>query len=245
MKKLLKAISIISIGILVFIGLISIILFFANEKTPNNVGIPIANTEKTTIPTDTVTKTNDYSISFMEPQSIVGTSFQFMKIVLKSDNSGKASFKRTGYYDEHIVNILFFDHSKQLFNLLFNKKAKILEIHTPSTVKDSLSNLILYRAVTSDTDGDGQLSNNDNSILFISDITGKQLKQITTSKTNFISYRYLGNNQLLISVTIPNNKVEREYWEKEYYLYDIKGSSLKTSNRFMDNLKTSKKIIGL
>lgn len=244
MNKWLKTVFYVLTCTFALIGLVSVIFYFDRNIQGNSSGIPANSQENKLLDISNAVAENGSLLYYSEPVSIYGSDFKFMNVMLKNDNSGKESFKRANYSPAHTINILFYDNDSQAFNLLFAKRAKIVEMYYPSSKKDTLNSLILYKAITTDTDGNGQLDENDNAELFVSSLTGKELKQVTSSKTNFISFSYIGKNRLLIRVSIPAAKTDKENWGQDYYIYDITEGVLKTDNKFSEELQAVKKIIG-
>ena len=244
MKKNIKISVIVLLGMFALIGFISTILFFVSGLGDHNSGIPMNNPTVVAKNGKDGPANSELKVFYAAPTSIYGTPYKFMRMYLSNYRSSNESYKRANYSTDYVVNILFYDINSQSFNLLFNKKAKIISMDYPAVKKDSLNNIILYSVITADSDKDGKLDDSDNKVFYVSDLNGQNLNMITSPEIDFEQYTYLGNDLLLLEVAIPNGKAGKENWKKTCYVYDIANKKLKTDNKFSENLEKSEKIIG-
>jgi len=90
---------------------------------------------------------------------------------------------------DDLVNILFYrrsDYSDP--HLLLSEKANIVLLDIPFMKSDSLQNFILYGIVTEDSNGDGRLNSEDHTDLFLSDLSGNNLRSITDEEVYLVDY---------------------------------------------------------
>ncbi len=191
MKKIMKFIAVLIVIVLAVIGMITTILYLGTGNSSNNAGIQVTANENKKEEMNKPVNDGSSSVYYSGPFSIKGTHIKILKINLKYGGSSLKTYSRVGLYKENLVNVLFYDSSKQYEKLLLNRKALIQKMDYPSFTNDTLRKIILYQAILQDTDEDGQLSEKDNSILLISDLNGLNLKEVTNSKTDFNSYKYI------------------------------------------------------
>lgn len=179
--------------------------------------------------------------SLPNPIFVYGSEYSLMKILMKDEDYQNELHKRAGYLAELCPNILFYNLSNDEYKLLFNKPVNILSIDYPSDEKQKDQKYILYKVIIDDSNGDNKLFDYDNNVIFISDLNGNNLIQITESDLTVTFYKKLSNNKLLIGVSIPDNNLPEERWTEKILLYDINTNRM-LNNKFDDMLEKSKQV---
>ncbi|QQS36164.1 MAG: hypothetical protein IPM56_18310 [Ignavibacteriales bacterium] len=179
----------------------------------------------------------EISFHYSEPQNIYGTDYSMMRVIAQGLDESSELYKRGKYDYPYVVNILFYNLSKDNFRLLFNRKVLILESLSRYTHIDSSTSRLFFTVVNKDNNEDGYLNEEDNHILFSTDRIGDNLFQITSADENVESYIFLGNDKVLITVTTPEKEKPRETWKWKYLLYDLKSNDVNPKNRFNSSLQ--------
>jgi len=110
--------------------------------------------------------------------------------------------KNENEYD--IRNILFYDQGTKKSYPLITDTVHILSF---ALHKEFVNPLIFYRIVKKDINKDSLFNSSDPVLLFVSDIRGKNLKQITPDDQQFLDYFYYEKtNTILIKTSIDGNK---------------------------------------
>jgi len=181
-----------------FVCLTALLSFvIASCNSTDNNSIPIKGNSSEEKKNAVLTSTYSTPIPIdSTPMIMYPLSFRVLK-----DNDSKLKRYSSGSDGGPYWNIAFYDskdgHSSLLDsgrNLLINSFQKLQKI-------------IVYDVTTTDYNGDGKLDQNDPSYLFISDLTGKNFKQITPDHLNVESFQTINNlDMLLIEVKSDTNK---------------------------------------
>lgn len=139
-------------------------------------------------------------------------------------------FSRNADKSKNFYNIIFYHKENASTNLLLNKSAIVksfnfLEIDaevdlqeetaTTATTEKTQKSFWLYRIITTDTNQDGKLNDLDANIGYISDLSGKNLRQITPENTQLIGWSILrGKGEILLKILNDSDK-DRKFTEKD------------------------------
>jgi hypothetical protein len=179
--------------------------------------------------------------SLSAPSYVYGSKYSLMSVSMTAEGYQNELQMRAGYLPVNSINILFYDLSNSDYKLLFSRPVIIVGLDYPTDKKGKEQKFILYRAIIKDSNNDKKLDDDDNIVLFETDLDGNNLTQITDSKVNLVEYHKLGQNRILIIVSIPNGKIPKNNWSTNAIVYDI--SAKKTINSKFDlMLEKSKKI---
>lgn len=231
---------------LAFIGVFSILIFSLRfSDRSKETGIPV-HSDSTTVENNEL-----FTIEFEQPNKIYGSPYYFTELNFKnlqSQRSKYTGYENSTYYWGKSVNLIFFDPKSDNCKLLFNHPVIITKLYYPDTEHSVIKSKMIYQAIFNDTNSDGIINNKDNTVLFISDIFGDNLKQITPDTLTVDSYRFMDDkNGLMIISSIPDfkNGVKEAYWEKRIYWYNFEREELSTNKRFIELLKISKEILNI
>ena len=128
-----------------------------------------------------------------------------------------------------IFNVVFLDSNYQVIRNLLDKKAFISDINIPwggrEKVDRSIQN-IAYEIAFEDSNNDGKLNNDDNMDLYISDLDGGNLLQVTKN-IDVKSYEFINDHKDLIIRYKERNDEREEHKKVKFAFYNIATSSFK------------------
>lgn len=175
-------------------------------------------------------------LSYDEPISIYKTDNYLMGVGLTQyiGNRGDAYSEDASYYDNGThkynacVNVIFLDKNLRPYKTLLSQKAYIKEFLFPTdhefynynSEPDTTLKNIFYLISLRDTNEDGELEYHDESDLYSSDLSGNNLRQITTDLEVY-DYKII-NNRLLIEYRERKDVTE----QKKFALYHLKEDKL-------------------
>lgn len=148
-------------------------------------------------------------------------------------------------------NILFLDKEHRFLSLLLNKKASIREMHIQRSyikvddekeIPDSTMQNIVYQIGFEDTNKDDVLDKQDAHDLFISDLAGKNLIQVTQN-IDIEDFRFQKNHSELFITYKDRSNEREEYKRKKFAIYNIKTNTLKKLTDIDKALDEFEKII--
>lgn len=143
------------------------------------------------------------------------------------------------------VNLIFLDLDYKVLNILLDRKAFIHSTASPmtedvtNTLDYGIRNLV-YLISFSDSNGDGALNESDSSDLYISNVDGSNLLQVT--KNVFVrSYKFINNNtEILISF---RNRGESGFETSHFAKYQIARETLVEMADLREELSKVKKLM--
>ncbi len=158
---------------------------------------------------------------FMEAQSNVEPRFLQVRIVTEEE-------ERSSIGSSGAINIAFVKDDGSDTRLLTMQKACIVQADIPPK-GDTLQKYILYRIVFHDTDGDGRLTNRDQSALYISDLSGHNLRAVTPDSVVVRELvKSFRRGKLVFRGQVRPMESSRpvEDWPEQIYTYDVQTSRL-------------------
>jgi hypothetical protein len=129
------------------------------------------------------------------------------------------------------VNIIFLDRDYNVVNTLLQRKAFISAHLTPYIDYDEAQRLdpsiknVLYLIAFNDTNQDGVLNESDEVDLYISDIDGSNLKQVTKKK-EVLDFSFIKNNSEVFITYEKSDSTLAEYKRKHFARYLIEKDTL-------------------
>jgi hypothetical protein len=104
-------------------------------------------------------------------------------------------------------NIMFYNNATGASHLLLDKKGIISSIYYPSNKKENYVKFLMFAISDKDTNGDGYITGDDETIVYMSDLSGKNLTQITPANTQFLDWNMdEKGTYILISIVKDTNK---------------------------------------
>ena len=171
------------------------------------------------------------AVRFSEPRSNPGTEVQLIAV-----HHGRGELHQTvgldgssGYFsgsnDGPMVNVLFLDPVTSAARLLLDRRAFIVAIDAPYRDADSVRRAISYRIVFADTDRDGELSADDDSELWVTDLEGRNLRRASPEGAIVRSDTFVddGKRILIFAVDRPpaDGEVRDEQMPQRAFVYDV------------------------
>ncbi len=126
------------------------------------------------------------------------------------------------------INIVFIKADGTDAHLFLDKKGFIATADIPSE-QDTAQKFNVYRLVFEDTDNDGRLTSLDRFDLYVSDLFGKNLHQISDSTlkvTRYLKSIREGKILLLAKVRPADSKIAEADWLEKIFVYDLKSNQL-------------------
>ena len=122
------------------------------------------------------------------------------------------------------LNVLFLDKNYQVIGRLLDKKASIKTINMPvgrnfekldTTIKN-----IAYEIAFYDDNGDGRINNDDYHDLYISNLSGKELTQVTKG-VDINQFQFISNHSEIMITYTDRSKLADDYKIKRFAIYTI------------------------
>ena len=138
--------------------------------------------------------------------------------------------------DGPLVNVIFLPPGNAPGRLLFDRRAFIKEVSYPGESygrADSLQTWISYEVALDDTDGNGQLDDEDLTALFVSDLDGKNLRRVLPAGWQLRAHQPLGDGHTIVVTALqaPAGADARDWKEHEAperaFLYDVPSGQLR------------------
>lgn len=132
------------------------------------------------------------------------------------DNQGLlrgSSYERTSLYS----NIIFYRKKDGETHLLLNKKAAIFYFDFLEKKEQGkpATNFLLYKIVDKDTNGDKKLTSEDAIIGYLSDVSGKNLRQITPNNTQLLNWTVVQSIGTLFAKIIKDSDNDKKFTERD------------------------------
>ena len=132
-------------------------------------------------------------------------------------------FSRNVNQSKNFYNIIFYHKKNATSNLLLNKLAIIksfnfIEIDSQENTEKperEQKTFWLYRIITKDTNQDGKLNNLDATLGYISDLSGKNLRQITPRNTQLINWQVLPSQGEILLKVINDSDRDLKFTDKD------------------------------
>jgi hypothetical protein len=216
-------------GLLLF-ALLLFVGYHAFRQELNSPGFKVDDTE---IPSPEelkgiIERSGSHNLAEEKIKDIPGTSILILPVSWQSKGSGevKQCGERFTLAENDVnsltnndVNIIFLDMDYKVINTLLDRRAFIHSTASPlledvaNTLNSRIRNLV-YLISFSDSNHDGALNECDNSDLYISDVDGSNLVQVTNDVL-VRNYKFINNNtEILISFRNRGESVETTRFAK-------------------------------
>lgn len=143
--------------------------------------------------------------------------------------------------NEFYANVLFYNFKKDSVKRLFAKDTYIANFNRVDHYsyderrvrKQRTAQLFFYRVMNMDHNRNGKIDHGDPVVLYVSDIYGNRLTQLTASNDNMVSMElYEKQNIALVKVQRDQNKDgEFNYKDGDYYYVKVDLSTLAVGNK--------------
>ncbi|MEH2070581.1 MAG: hypothetical protein V7K47_20870 [Nostoc sp.] len=148
------------------------------------------------------------------------SDYLMIPVNLPEDNQEKESnlnLSRSSQRNNLLYNIIFYRKLNGETHLLLNKKAIInsFDLLEVKAADKAITRVWLYRIVDQDTNADRKLNTEDAIIGYISDLSGKNLQQITPNNTKIINWVVVtGQNAIFIKIIKDSNN-DKKFTEED------------------------------
>lgn len=194
-------------------------------------------------------------LRYYQPNELHNSKNKYLPISLLTYEEEKEIYKVASVANDigdallKYVNVIFLDENYQVIQSLLDKKASILNIepqrknyNLDRNEVDNTVKYIAYLIAFEDSNKDGKINSNDYHDLYISDLSGKNLKRITENinieRFNFIKL----NSQIFITYTTREN-IKREHKKERFAIYDIQLAKFFNMSSIDKELEKLEKII--
>lgn len=175
-------------------------------------------------------------LSYSAPQEIYNSNNKYISVspLTYEEERELAAIKVAAadldYRYNNTLNIIFLDQHYQVINNLLDRKASIANIKFArrtrfDDVLDTTAKHIAYLIGFEDTNEDGLLNYHDSHNLFISDLNGEGLKQITEG-LDVVGFRFKEDNSQLFITYRKRLNIREEYKKDQFALYNINSQKL-------------------
>jgi len=119
--------------------------------------------------------------------------------------------------NNQLYNIIFYRKQDGVSHLLLNKKAIItsFDLLEVKAVNKPTTRVWLYRILEQDTNGDKKLNGEDATISYLSDLSGKNLQQITPNNTKIINWVVVPSQNAIFLKIIKDSDNDKKFTEKD------------------------------
>jgi hypothetical protein len=187
-------------------------------------------------------------ISYEEPRKIYNSTNYYIPIsalTYKEAKDVRNTASSAGNLDMsfyNYFNVLFLDKNYKVIGKLLDTKASISDITISESYRyetadgiDTTAKNIAYMIAFHDTNNDGKLNFLDESDLYISDLNGKNLVQVT-SKKDVDLYKFIrSNSEIFIQYTDRNGR-SKEHNRVKFAVYNIKSKMFVELKDIEENL---------
>jgi hypothetical protein len=194
------------------------------------------------------------SLNYNSPTKIGTSEFYILPVYILYQESAtlKAGMSSDSYRDNSVdqpSNIIFLNKDFDVIRTLLNKKALITKLRYPNQQyydevhgeKEKGMNFILYQIAFGDTDSNGQIDSDDHSDLFISELDGNNLLQITNG-WNIESFEFHDDyTTILINYTERSDKSKKP--TTHFASYHTESKELKKLTKIEEELKTIEQVL--
>jgi hypothetical protein len=252
MTKFIKSLIIINgliipTVLLVSLGIFIITLIQSSSNSNDSVAV---NTDNTVLNNgDTLI---NQGLNYYSPEPIYNSLNYCIKIMPKTYdkplNIGSgSSFEKGSYYqNDSYLNVLFLDSNYNVISRLLDKKAFILSMMIPTSYNEEKTDTTVknigYLIAFEDSNNDKKIDDRDFNDLYISDLNGKNLVQVTKGidVKEFIFINH--HKDIFISYT-DRTDIKDEYKMKRFASYNIKMRELSNLSGIENALKGVQRIL--
>jgi hypothetical protein len=179
-------------------------------------------------------------LEFSEPSAILNSDGYLMPVSLETyetprkdkawgyDSDSRSKLRVENVYN--IVNVIFFDHHYQVTGKLLDRKAfistlKYLGPHDSRFAEPKfVQKNITYQVAFEDSNADGAINEDDDADLYISDLEGKNLTQVT-SGLDVLTSTFIEPTKIFIKYQ-KRTKEKSEHKKTFFSIYDTESKTL-------------------
>ncbi|MGB6301465.1 MAG: hypothetical protein WBF90_35510 [Rivularia sp. (in: cyanobacteria)] len=163
-----------------------------------------------------------------------------------SNNTGglySGSLSRSSKEKKNIYNLIFYSKKDASTNYLLDKKAiiKSFDLIEKKTIGQPVKRFWLYRIIEKDTNKDNKLNNRDATIGYLSDLSGRNLQQITPENTQLNNWNVVQSTGAIFLEITKDTDNDRKYDTKTYIRVNLDKPGIGkeiVSNQLEDEIKS-------
>ncbi|WP_445637528.1 Lipoprotein [Nostoc sp. DSM 114161] len=123
------------------------------------------------------------------------------------------SLSRSYERSNNLYNIIFYNKQDGEAHLLLNKKAVInsFELLEVKAANKPITRVWLYKIIDQDTNADKKINGDDAIVGYISDLSGKNLQQITPNNTQIINWVLLPSQNAIFLKIIKDSNNDKKF----------------------------------
>jgi hypothetical protein len=159
--------------------------------------------------------------AYMEAESAENRGPALMRIMTESE-------EQNSLYSAGTINLAFISDDGSDTRLLTQQKAYVVRADIPRP-GDTLQKFILYRIVFHDTNGDGRLTDRDEARLYISDLSGHNLRPVTPDSivVRELVKSFRRGKLIFRGQSRPHDPtIPQKDWREQVYTYDLGSGNL-------------------
>lgn len=160
-------------------------------------------------------------VVYSNPIVMEDSEYIMIPVRLKDKKSGFGKSRLSEYasYRGRYNNIIFYNKNNGQSHLLLNKKAIISSFYFPNKKeyeKDKpVLKFLLFGISENDTNGDGIINERDAVIVYLSDLAGKNLQQITPKNTQLIDWEIDENSDMIFLRIRKDSDNDGQFTERD------------------------------
>ena len=150
------------------------------------------------------------------------SDYLMIPVGISPDNNQEGAFlfssSRYPEAEKNFYNLIFYSKKDGSSNILLNRKALISEFKLLEQKQEDgkpLKQFWLYKIVDSDTNGNKKLDDKDAIIGYISDLSGKNLTQITPKNTQIMSWVVIQSIGAMFIKIIQDSDNDKKFTDKD------------------------------
>ena len=161
----------------------------------------------------------------------------------QGENAFSGSFSRSYRDRENIYNIIFYSKKDASTNTLLDRKAiiKSFDLIEKKSLGQPVKRFWLYRIIEKDTNQDNKLDSKDATAGYFSDLSGRNLQQITPDNTQLNSWKVVqSTGAIFLEITKDTDK-DKKFDTKSYIRVNLDNPAIGKeiiSNQLEDEIKS-------
>jgi len=139
--------------------------------------------------------------------------------LIDTNQSREGFWSKPSYYEKRneYSNIIFYHKKEGNSHFLLNKKAVItsFDLIERKAAGKPTKRFWLYRIIENDTNGDNQINYEDAVIGYLSDLSGKNIKQITPNNTQLMNFNVIQSVGELFLKIVKDSNQDQKFTEQD------------------------------
>ncbi len=192
---------------------------------------------------------------YSEPEKLYNSTNFYLPISLKDYEKEKELDEVISVANDigdtflNLVNVIFLDKDYQVIGSLLDKKASISKIYARGKyysykndkIDETVKN-IGYLIGFEDSNRDQKLNSLDNHDLYISDLNGKKLTQVTKN-IDIQQFEFINSNSQILIFYTKRENIREEHKKREFAIYTISSGTFLNLSSLNNELDKLEKII--